>query len=387
MDFASYLVRQHWLVQREFLKLAWYALSADGRDTTHDGYLEPSLREIDSNEIDRVRPYPFGDVLKNHNEFLANVLKRSGLSSFDAIVDSWHAWHVENIQPISDFCLSPEDPRPFGKRLFDNATEKRLCGEVVADLLVQDADHVIIPEGTSAYWVGLAVLARRSNLQIITSNGALVRELHENPQLRSRAAAVHVIGGNMDVDVGGTGRGFVGGATEAAFQHVISNTPGATVVISSVNGLTPEKGPFAPCPITGFTRRELLMHALGSKRVRTVVLVADHSKVRPVVPNVRAYGNPIFADAGQWRDILHEYHDRLAVVVAPPSEVRRDATLMAVRPSTRNALGNAYSPPVVDYLSAAARFDEQCSTGGLDSRFYEAADTPKWTSKVASRVP
>lgn len=379
MDLPSFLMRRHYLTKDECLSLLWVAMKSKEGVKVNEGYLEPSLQELETDDFDRVRPYPFGDVLKNSKDILASVLKRSGAEEFEHLIDRWHQWHVEFMQPISDFCLSPREPRPFGKRLYDNASEKRICGAWVADHLVKDSDHVIIPEGTSAFWVGLAVLARRRNLRIITSNGALVRELHENPRLRNAAKSVNVIGGEMDVSVGGTGRGFVGEAAEKAFERAIHHDPGATVVLSSVNGLLPEIGPLAPCPATGFTRRKLLLEALPN--VSSVVFVADYTKIRP--QNMSHYGTPIFPDRRQWQTILSEHHDRLAFVVAPPIVIREDEEIMSIRPRDRVIHGKNFPHPVVDYLNVAARFDTICSKDGEDSRFHEAHNDRKHESPVS----
>ncbi len=373
MDFSSFLVRQHWLTREEWGTLAWRSLKSKESHVSADGYLEPSLREVDPEDFDRLRPFPFGDVLQKAPEILANALRRSDSSTFEELVDRWQQWHVDFVQPISDYCLSPNNPPPFGKRLYDNAADKRRCGEWVAENLVHDADHVIIPEGSSTFWVGLALLAKRSNLRVITSSGALTRELHENPKLRQRANSVSVIGGEMDVEVGGSGRGFVGEATQSGFERAIRREPGATVVVSSVNGLVPESGPFAPCPVTSFTRHALLMDALESN-VRTVVFVADHDKMH--ASTGKGYGDPIFSEKRQWKSILEEHHDRLAFVVCPPPEIRNDPEVMSIRPCKRIVLGKNYPKSVENYLTAAARFDELCSVGGLDSRFFETGDSP-----------
>lgn len=368
MDFPSYLVRRHCLTKTEYAKISWRSIKSKGSATNKQtDFLEPSLEQVSPENLGSIRPYPFGDVLAN-SEFLSKVLRRARVSSFEALIDSWHQWHVDHIQPISDFCLSPLGDRSFGQKLWNCELEKRLCAVWVAEHIVQNWDHVIIPEGTSTFWVALAALALRSDLLLITSNGGVVRELHENPELRKRANSVTVIGGEIDVEVGGNGRGFVGDATQEGYDAAITRKPGATVVVSSVNGLLPEDGPYAPCPVSGMTRYSLLRKALESN-VRRLVLVADHSKMRPSMQ--KDYGDAIFSDKREWRAILKNHLDRLVIVVAPPESVRYNPAIMSIRPKSRVIRGNEYPPSVVEYLTVAARFDDLCSTNDGQSRFIE----------------
>jgi len=371
MDFGAFLVRKQWLKRKQFLLLTWEAVkSSDGHANAED-FLEPSLQDTtDLESLAKLRPQPFGDMLTRHSEILEEVFRRSGLKSVAQLVECWHEWHVEHLQPISDFSLTPI-VRSFGIRLYQEEMEKRLCAELIAKELVHDADHVILPEGTSTFWVGLGVLQQWENLWIITSNGALVRELHENAALRQHAKAITVIGGEIDLDVdagGAASRGFIGHSTRVGFDAAIIDKPGATVVVSSVNGLLPDTGPYAPCPTSGFTRHSLLLKALDSN-VRKVVFVADYTKVSP--RRIGDYGDAIFSDPKQWREILEKHRSRIVIVVAPPPEVRNNPDLMAVRPADRVIRGKGYSPPIVEYLTVAAEFDRLCQGTTFASSFKE----------------
>ncbi len=383
MDFGTFLVRQHWLKIPEFAALTSASLrAAEGRKSP-DGYLEPSLREVlESSERGRLRPYPLGDVLRNNAGILSEALNRSGAKDFEDLVAMWQQWHVDEVEPISDFCLSPRQ-RSFGERLYNCEAEKRSCAEYVARTFIHAADHVVIPEGTSTFWCGLGALRHWSNLCIITSNGALVRELHENPRLRRRVTSVNVVGGQMDLDPdkgGAASRGFVGEAARQGFDQAIVEQPGATVVLSSVNGLLSDSGPYAPCPVSGFTRHSLLMKAFDSN-VRKVVFVADYTKMRP--KDEASYGDAIFSDKKQWRSIVDNYRGRLAIVVAPPPEVRSDPALMATRPADRVIRGKGYSQPLVEYLTVAAELDRLCSGKSLERGFYEAGNRPPSVASVS----
>lgn len=365
MDFPTFLLRSQYITREEFSQIALGVLKAtDGK--WQNGFLQPSLASVQPDEFDRVRPFPFGDVLENTTDVLQNVLGRAGLATLDDVVGYWQQWHVDFIQPLSDYALSPSTPRPFGKLLYDQGREKRNCGMEFARAIIHDRDHVVIPEGTSSFWVGLAVLALRQDVRIITSNGALVRELLENPKLRQRANSVNVIGGELDVEIGGTGRGFVGQDTQTAYEHAVTNEPGATVVVSSVSGLLPECGPYAPCPVTSFTRHALLRQALDSG-VRCVGFVADHTKLRDRA--LSSYGEPIFVDRDGWQSVLARRLNRIAFVVAPTEEFLRSDEA-AVRPKDRTIRGNGFTQPTVDYLQSAARFDQLWPNG--EGRFYEA---------------
>ena len=372
MNFQSFLLRQHWLLKDEYLVLGWKSQKGLEGITNKGGYLEPSLYELSVEDFMKIRPIPFGDILQNNHEILTEVLKRSDSECFEELVDRWHQWHVEFAQPISDFGLSPADPHPFGKRLYQNSEEKRLCAETVATTIVHNSDHIVLPEGTSTFWVGLSSLARQENLRLISSNGALIRELLENPVLRKRANSVSVIGGNLDTEVGGTGRGFVGESTQAAYQEAIQRKPGATVVVSSANGLLADIGPFAPCPITGFTRHAVLMHALDSN-VRTLVFVSDHSKMMTSRRN--EYGDPIFSDKANWQSIIGQHRERIRVVTTPPAEILENSEVLKIRPKDRVIRGNGYSQPTIEYLTTAAAFDELLSVNDGTTNYIEATTT------------
>jgi DeoR/GlpR family transcriptional regulator of sugar metabolism len=381
MNLETFLVRQHWLKKSEFLTLIWHSVKG-GRGETKGDYLEPSLREIAEEEIPELRPYPFGDVLGGHPPILQTVLRRSGLSSLEEVVKAWQEWHVEHIQPISDYSLSPTTLASFGHRLYENEAEKRLCAEYVAERLVQDNDHLVVPEGSSAFWVALTVLARRKKVLMITSNGALIRELFENPQLKERASSVVVVGGLMDIEVGGVGRGFIGEATRSSFELAVKDRPGATVVLSSVNGLLPEIGPYAPCPSTAFTRGHLLEKAFKSN-VRKVVFIADHGKIRE--SNKSRFGNPIFNDKKEWKRIVDENRDRIAFVIAPPDALRNNHDLLSKSPRDRTILGMDYPKTIMEYLDAVKRFDEFIGPAcGTDSRILHEVNPIKAENNPAS---
>ncbi|HRX82262.1 MAG TPA: hypothetical protein P5307_24515 [Pirellulaceae bacterium] len=369
MKFPPFLVRQHWLTKDEYMLLNWRSVKSIRGTTSRDGFLEPSIREQEVELLDEVRPIPFGDILKADSEIIERVLLRSDCKDFDDLVKRWHDWHVENCQPISDFGLSPAEPKPFGKRLYEQAEEKRLCGNFVANSIVHDGDHIVIPEGTSAFWVALCCLGRRKKLRVISSNGALIRELLENPVLRSNAIGVSVIGGEMDSDLGGCGRGFIGESTKVAYEEAIQRKPGATVVISSVNGLIADEGPFAPCPVAGFTRHAVLMHALESN-VRTVVFAVDYTKMTRKTR--KEYGDPIFSDKANWRGIVDRYKERIKVVVTPPPDIRENEAVTSVRPKDRVIRGNGYSPSIVEYLQEAAALDSMLETSDGVTSFIEA---------------
>ncbi len=379
MDFPCFLLRKHWLSKDDYGRIATGVVKAS-KGNWEEGFLSPALSQIPDDSIEMLRPYPFGDVLSRSTDILENVLNRSGYTSFDAVVDCWQQWHVDNVEPISDFGLSPTSPRPFGKRLYDNYREKRNCGIAVAYSMIHDRDHVVIPEGTSAFWVGLAVLGKKPGIKIITSNGALVRELHENPKLRERASSVNVIGGELDVSVGGTGRGFVGDATQEAFENAVKREPGATVVVSSVNGLLADFGPYAPCPITSFTRHALLRQALDSN-VRCVAFVADHTKMRPSFSD--KYGDPIFTDRTGWQNVFTTYRDRIAFVVAPPEEIA-NSDVANIRPMERAIHGHGFSPPSLEYLRTAAIFDGAYHDS--ESHFWEAGLRTRTNRDMAGLV-
>jgi hypothetical protein len=316
--------------------------------------------------------------LDENTEILQKVLQRSGAASVADLVTRWQQWHVREIQPISDYSLTTH----FGRRLYVRDNEKRLCGRFIADAeaygretIVHDADHVIVPEGTSAFYVGLAIASRRRNILFITSNGALVREFNENPALAAAASNIAVIGGELDPNIdngGAASRGFLGKDTEEYFSRAIEFKPGVTVVICSVNGLLPHLGPFAPStPKAGSTRYALLKKAFH-QNVRQVVFVADYSKL--LDSRRRDYGDPIFSNPKEWHSIVADNRTRISFVVAGPPELQQVPAVAEKAPAdrpTRGLDGPLSTPLCKEYLRTAKELDELSRGSGFASRFFE----------------
>ena len=390
MRFEDYLLRKQYLTKRDFLELVWQgAKGTVGQTDPRTDFLEPKL--LEGTDFAPLMRVPFGDILcqGRNSHLLENVLGRSQSESLDDLVFEWRKFHVDNYEPISEYSLTTE----FGKRLHCNIAEKKLCAKFIASSdsfgltpIIHDGSHVIIPEGSSAFYAGLAIGALRKNITFITSNGAFIRELSENPVLASSARNVYVVGGELDTDPENgnvASRGFIGPSAELDFDRALEK-PGATVLVCSVNGLLPQDGPFGPAipsPKTCMTRLSLLKTAV-SRGVRHIVFVCDWSKM--LYGSRESYGEPIFTQRNAWQDFLRNHILNISFAIAPPQELSivPEFAKQAARHRPFQGLDPQIDSAICrDYLKCAKEIDEGISEICLENRFHELfRTTPKTIS-------
>ncbi|MAG93545.1 MAG: hypothetical protein CMJ48_07330 [Planctomycetaceae bacterium] len=335
----------------------------------------------DGDDWDACRPTPFGDVL-NDQPFASEVYENADVSGLKGLVEQWRQWHLDNLEPICEYPIGSQ----FGSQMYVRQHEKKRAARFITaepaqdgTPLILDGDIVVIPEGSSALYVGLAIAAFRKNVTIITCNGALIREYHDNPALAGRLKELIVIGGSADYDklTSKCEHASVRGDTASRqFESAIASQPRATVVISSVNGLLPDKGPFAPDGPAAAMRAAMLYAAIQAD-VRQVVFVADYSKHRPSQQHL--YSVPMYAE-DVWSQMLEQNRTRFSIVTVPPpalrdeirlgdfdSRVERRVIMGATIPALRTA-------EVREYDMSAKKFDDILRADDFTSRFYEVLE-------------
>lgn len=328
MDFATFLYRSKYITNGEYQRLIPKHLRIPRVDREHlNDFAQHSLSNT---SIDQLRPIPVGDVLRDLR-LLPDILDRAGVASFEELLRSWWDWHLEKLEPISEYSLASR----FGNRLYQNQYEKQLVARYLAASgtargvpLVRDEDVVIIPEGTGGLYVGLALAAYKRGITIITSNGSLAREYYENVSFRRRLRAMRFVGGEIDHDL----RGTIGpDAQEQLIKFVGTGEPTATVVVSTVNGFLPDEGPYAPHAQAAANRYNLLDAAIHAN-AREIIFVADYTK--HYESKRREYGLPIFNE-GNWRDMIEVHVANVTIVTAPPPAICR---YIQEDPSSRSVL-------------------------------------------------
>ncbi len=316
MDFATFLYRSKLITNGEYQRLIPRHLRMPSvpRDHLND-FAQQSLSNT---SLDQLRPIPVGDALREFRS-LPDILGRACVASFDQLIQLWWDWHLENLEPISEYSLASR----FGDRLYQNQHEKQLVarylaasGTALGVALVRDEDVVIIPEGSGGLYVGLALAAYKRGITIITSNGSLAREYYENVSFRKRLRAMRFVGGEIDADL----RGTIGpDAQEQLVKFVGTGEPTATVVVSTVNGFLPDEGPYAPNAQAATNRYNLLDAALHAN-AREIIFVADYTK--HYENKRKEYGLPIFNE-GKWRDMIEAHVANVTIVTAPPPAICR----------------------------------------------------------------
>jgi hypothetical protein len=337
-------------------------------------------------EVSNARTHPVGDVLK-HMSLAKQVYKRASVSSLEELIGKWEKWHVDYMEPIVNYSMSCR----FGRNLYANQLEKKLVGWFITNArvrggnsIVKNGDTVVIPEGSSAFYVGMAIAACEKRASIITSNGALYCEYLDNPALASSFRNFYVIGGLADLDrdrhLPDSG-GVFGMESHAAYTHAIKDNPMATVVIMPTSGILPEDGPFALVGESRALKLSIIRDALEAQ-VRELVLVADYTK--HLEPRTHSYGAQIMPRTS-WQALHHEYRGRISLVTAPPPNIRsalRQANLAdsanrhpAARKSL-DALGTqAWGDVDREYNRNAVRFGATFHDDRTRLMFHEAYDT------------
>lgn len=189
MRFDEFLFHAGWLTYEEFTKVSTQAVRGSKCSFSPTHFLRPTLKtsfdpkSSSLDDLSGIRPRPFGEVLeKQFSDILKDVLSRSGEKDLSGLLNVYYKWHAYQVEPVSSFRQCSE----FGRRLYSQDMEKRTVARCLADgaffsqkSIVRDGDYVYIPEGSSGLFAGIAIIAYRNNIHILTSSGALIREIFE----------------------------------------------------------------------------------------------------------------------------------------------------------------------------------------------------------------
>ena len=239
-----------------------------------------------------------------------------------ALVDECNEWHRDALEPISTYPTRSK----FGRGVYERQQEKKLVAHYVVagkkrdgSTLIGDGDTVILFEGSSALYIGLAIAAGHESVTVITPNAALIREYRDNPAVAQKFK-LEIVGGAADVDpaCGYCEHGGVyGPACQEQLTQAVTKEPPATVVVVTVAGLLPSVGPFDTGAV-GCVKRDIITRALNSK-VKAVIFATDYSK--HIDGASGRFGAALF-NPHEWKAMASNYESKIHVVTAPPPQIR-----------------------------------------------------------------
>lgn len=329
MDLGRYLYFRGVLTREEF-----DSLSADQRvrgfchpeELTNGGFHPTELSEI--RNLDAIRELPFHTVLEDTRSreprTCQKVEKRAG-KTLNQLIDECYEWHRDQLEPICTYSPTAK----YGRGLYSEQEEKKLVAQYLVAVkaidgstLIGDDEIVVLFEGSSCVYVGLAAAAARRDVTVITPNACLIREYRDNPAVGRRFESLCVVGGRADFETDERRcehATVYGEICQQQLEAAVTRRPPVTVVVVSVSGLLPEAGPFVAGP-TGVIKKDIITRALRQdEKVKKVVFVADYTK--HLRSRQGSFGRAIF-NPHDWRDLVEEYQNRIHVVTAPPPALR-----------------------------------------------------------------
>ena len=377
-------------------------------DRTHllvSPYREPVLRPTE------LRRDPVGEVIDSLKPLAQDVYRNAGVANLQELVAKWQRWHVDNLEPIVAYPTGTE----FASRLYEeHAVEKKLVAWFLTNVpvrgepLIRDTDNVVIPDGSSGFYVGLAIAAWKNRVCLISSNGPLFCEYLCNPAFSNALEDFYLIGGKADhraphdAPAGPAYKACQNGGmfdepAHQAYEKGIMKNPQATVVVMPVSGILPEEGPYGLEDQTRQLNRSIIDSSV-KQRVRQLVFIADHSKHRE--DDRSKYGLPIMNTPGDWHAFLDEHHDRISLVTASPPAMRdllhgADPIHPAERPTIQMLKSGADAlATLCDYNRVACEFGKlfQDASGRPNFHEVESLSAECWeraslVSEVASPNP
>jgi hypothetical protein len=329
--------------------------------------------------LDKFRLIPFGDVLKDMSAILASVQARAGMN-FDKLIWEWKDWHRQMMEPVSQFSTQSK----FGRAIYCEQLEKKLVAKYVVDSshMFGNGEKIILPEGSSAFYVGMAIAAYRDDVSVVTTNGAFIREYRDNPKIAQTIKLVTAIGGEVDYDHR-KGLSDHGGVFGLDCQHryiqAIRDAPGATIVVMPVTGILPDDGPYAADGPSHGEKLSILKESFAAN-VRLVIFVADYSK--HLGTKRQDYGVPIFSKAA-WKEKVQAHSDQVVLVTCPPPKLRESLQGRTdwIEPRDRTyddfpGLTSAdFTDDEAEYNQAAKQFDNILRDSQGRPMFHEALAT------------
>jgi len=386
MDFGRYLLFKGLLTGDEYARLLSLQYLR-GIKIVKDTLLEkiddlPAIRTIPFGEV--LRKSAFADTVFNRaRNSLDNLKSLDDLKLLNVLIDGWFEWHRGRLEPICSYSTGCK----YGREIYVRQEEKKYVAQfLVAQVLpngatiIQHNDRIIITEGTSGLYAGLAVAEAAYNAEVVTSDDGLIREYRDNPAVACRFRRFGIVGGEADYDVrlGRSEHHGVSGPMCTELKQVLTMPPPATVVIVTVGFLSAQAGPFTHGPSASL-KHEIIKEALQIG-VREIVFVADYTK--HIHHADQTQGNKIFRD-DEWQSIVANNHKRIQIVTSPPPALRNLLLSGQGRDvRSRKRLADFSTPPIPftdeDYAYNTVACELQDLVGGemvrnkFQSRFNEA---------------
>jgi len=316
MDFGQWLVHRGWLQRSDYRELLRDELQRLFRDYYQPGgYQSRSIDEL-GDDFQSLRTIPFGSLLEGRPDILDRVKERSHKSSVKELVEEWYVWHRNQLEPICKYNLS----HYMGEQLYVRQQDKKSVARFLVDAKVDNADTIIrkhdvvvLFEGSSALYAGLAIAASEREVTVHTSNCGIIREYRDNPAVQRGFADLFIIGGKTDphwCEVDG----------DDCREQYLKAVSGAreTILVIPLSGVTPDHGPTARGPSTAI-RGEIVKQGLDNPRLRYVVFIADFAKLAGTEGPV---GRPILTRRDEWADVVRKHWQRILIVTTPPPNLQ-----------------------------------------------------------------
>ncbi len=334
MDFLFFLFCTKLISKKEFyellnrqLRIAFGNVSPPGSNWESGEFASAHLDEID--DLERIRTLPIGELLKSDPQ-LHDLVCRRAEASFDEIVEGYWLWGRRRMEPLARYSIASH----FGRSLYENQEEKKLVANFLVSAkvrngrsIIKDGDSVVLPEGSSAFYCGLAISEHLRNVTVVTSNDVLLREFRDNPLVARGLRRLIMVGGVAEYDDSlqrSEYGGFYGEACHDIYHRCIYENPGATILVVPCTSICPSEGPTSHDSNSATTKLSLIRDAVSSG-VREVVLIADHTKHRQ--------GAGIEIDSAGWEKFISDNRGKVSLVSCPPPDMRR---WMVTNPSARD---------------------------------------------------
>lgn len=297
-------------VLEEQFRRCFYGLKYNA-ERFFSGYMD------ENGDLASYRQIPFGDVLENMPLF-ENVKKRNG-SDMKSLISEWKDWNRRLMEPVASYSTQSK----YGKSLYERQVEKKLVAKYIVQsgMVAPCGEKIVLPEGSSAFYVGMALAAHSSGSQLVTSNGPFIREYRDNPSIAKSFNSVTTVGGEIDYDHNkelSDHGGVYGMECQRIYGEAIKQDPGATIVVMPVTGILPGLGPYSADGASQGEKKSILEQSFAAD-VRLVIFVADFTKHREDA--VRDYGVPIFRQRS-WERLVQDNTDRIKLVTCPPPKLR-----------------------------------------------------------------
>jgi hypothetical protein len=208
-------------------------------------------------------------------------------------------------------CGSYPKSTKFGGRVHENEAAKRMLASFVVLEYLQPGMDIFIADGSSAFWVALAIFERELDVRVYTNNAAIGMESimwkgpRRNPEPKPCCATVYGAEGEYDGNYAG-----VFGPSACSFARRMARATQLSLL--PITGLNHMKGPSAGKAEARKIKQAVLEHG------KHVVLIADSTKIARADDREKTWVYPGMARS-EWEAILKT--GKLAVVCDLPGDL------------------------------------------------------------------